>query len=682
MYKLVPVGNVQKALIHLPAYISDKHTRFYLFAESVALCTVAGSLGWFGYQIHQTVYSVRNIVQKDTFLMNSHNTPEYIFLDKALFTDLDEYRIIDSNGLLQPTNPLVYFFQIWNKIKFKKAVKLLELCNNCNNSKISLAATHRLATMAYLKDADCQYIAQMSKAHTMVGFARTNNVHRSFFLPPRKSRWTKNETLSKLRELLIKLNGMSEHKCLSFFVAFAFKDHTHEYFHPEDVPPDFRSMHVDNDNIFHLCLSALRHHCSNEKNVTDMVKQGGLLILMAIYQLLNDDQNIAEEISQLLSAASLYSNLCQDIFLTGWISVLFDWKNHHDFRIQSWANRTLLNLDTKDPVNGNNLYGKHTVLLYPKNRSQQDAKIDVVLVHGLLGGVSFSWREKDQYINKPLGIFDINKSETPRSYTSLKKSIGEDIQDYLENYTEVKDREWDEIGNGFEFVMNDLPINDSIKGNEPYTLDGSLTTVRKNASSEGYSQCWPSDWLPTDQDGLRVVGVDYSTTLSEWLPSCPLKLRKQRTLEGRTEKLMNQLLAIGIGDRPVIFLAHSMGGLLVKSMLVAARNSTDPNVRKLFEKTRSVFFFSTPHHGSPLATLNTAYRFFLWPSVEVDELRTDSPKLVSLHDEFLKCLKENPMKIVTFAESLPTEFTALKVPILCVPVQAAGCHLFTKKLCL
>lgn len=30
------------------------------------------------------------------------------------------------------------------------------------------------------------------------------------------------------------------------------------------------------------------------------------------------------------------------------------------------------------------------------------------------------------------------------------------------------------------------------------------------------------------------------------------------------------------------------------------------------------------------------------------------------------------MKIITFVESLPTEFTALKVPILCVPKEAAG----------
>lgn len=52
-----------------------------------------------------------------------------------------------------------------------------------------------------------------------------------------------------------------------------------------------------------------------------------------------------------------------------------------------------------------------------------------------------------------------------------------------------------------------------------------------------------------------------------------MRFSSHRTLEGRTEKLMNQLLAIGIGDRPIIFLAHSMGGLLVKNILVSGKLS-------------------------------------------------------------------------------------------------------------
>lgn len=52
------------------------------------------------------------------------------------------------------------------------------------------------------------------------------------------------------------------------------------------------------------------------------------------------------------------------------------------------------------------------------------------------------------------------------------------------------------------------------------------SAVRQTATNKSYSQCWPSDWLPTDVEGLRVIGVDYSTTLSEWLPSCPLKQKR------------------------------------------------------------------------------------------------------------------------------------------------------------
>lgn len=48
-----------------------------------------------------------------------------------------------------------------------------------------------------------------------------------------------------------------------------------------------------------------------------MVKLGGLQILMAIYQYLNHDEEVAEEIGKLLSVASLNRDLTQDIFSTG-----------------------------------------------------------------------------------------------------------------------------------------------------------------------------------------------------------------------------------------------------------------------------------------------------------------------------------------------------------------------------
>jgi len=48
-----------------------------------------------------------------------------------------------------------------------------------------------------------------------------------------------------------------------------------------------------------------------------MAKLGGLQILMAIYQYLKHDEEVAEEIGKLLSVASLNRDLIQDICLTG-----------------------------------------------------------------------------------------------------------------------------------------------------------------------------------------------------------------------------------------------------------------------------------------------------------------------------------------------------------------------------
>lgn len=59
------------------------------------------------------------------------------------------------------------------------------------------------------------------------------------------------------------------------------------------------------------------------------------------------------------------------------------------------------------------------------------------------------------------------------SSTSLqKKSVGEDMLDYLDSYKEVKARERDLVGSDFEFVLNDIPIKENTKGCGPYSLNG------------------------------------------------------------------------------------------------------------------------------------------------------------------------------------------------------------------
>lgn len=67
-----------------------------------------------------------------------------------------------------------------------------------------------------------------------------------------------------------------------------------------------------------------------------------------------------------------------------------------------------------------------------------------------------------------------NKIESYNSSNTItqKRPIGEDMQDYLDSYKEVKAREWDMIGSEFEFVLNDIPLKENAKGNGPYSING------------------------------------------------------------------------------------------------------------------------------------------------------------------------------------------------------------------
>ncbi|XP_072358781.1 protein SERAC1 isoform X3 [Scyliorhinus torazame] len=166
-----------------------------------------------------------------------------------------------------------------------------------------------------------------------------------------------------------------------------------------------------------------------------------------------------------------------------------------------------------------------------------------------------------------------------------------------------------------------------------------------------YTECWPKTWLAADCPSLRILSVEYDSNLSDWRSKCPVE-DERKSLAYRGRELLTKLKAAGVGDRPVVWIAHSMGGLLVKKMLLDA--SEDPEMRSVVQNTQGIVFYSVPHSGSRLAEYSVSARFLLFPSVEVKELSKDSPALRELNNNFTKLVREHEVNILSFGEMLPT----------------------------
>uniref|UniRef100_A0A7M4G2N2 Protein SERAC1 n=1 Tax=Crocodylus porosus TaxID=8502 RepID=A0A7M4G2N2_CROPO len=198
-------------------------------------------------------------------------------------------------------------------------------------------------------------------------------------------------------------------------------------------------------------------------------------------------------------------------------------------------------------------------------------------------------------------------------------------------------------------------------------IDPSLDE-KASEGEEDYSECWPKTWLASDCPALRIVSVEYDTHVSDWKAKCPVEAHR-KSIAYRSNELIKKLRAAGIGERPLVWVSHSMGGLLVKKMLVDA--SKNPEMDKIVNNTRGIIFYSVPHHGSRLAEYSLNARYLLFPSAEVKELSKDSPALKELNDDFLSFAKDKKFPVLSFAETLPTHIGSM-IKLHVVPVESAN----------
>ncbi|XP_064631236.1 protein SERAC1-like isoform X2 [Lineus longissimus] len=195
----------------------------------------------------------------------------------------------------------------------------------------------------------------------------------------------------------------------------------------------------------------------------------------------------------------------------------------------------------------------------------------------------------------------------------------------------------------------------------------SKQTQESDNGSEKQSLCWPKDWLAMDCPNVRILAVEYETQLSEWAPKCPFESEK-RSLSVRGKEMLKKLVQAGVGDRPVIWVGHSMGGLLIKQMLADARQN--PEMKQLISRTLGVVFYSTPHYGTPLAAITTQAKLVLNPSIEVKELSQGSNMLHELHEQFKYVVSRYDIPILSFGETQKMD-VGLNLKLLIVPPESS-----------
>jgi len=175
---------------------------------------------------------------------------------------------------------------------------------------------------------------------------------------------------------------------------------------------------------------------------------------------------------------------------------------------------------------------------------------------------------------------------------------------------------------------------------------------------------WPADLVPETVPRSRVLTYGYDThirhvfqgpinnsSVSDYAWDMLVCLESQR----RDPKEQS---------RPILFVVHSLGGIVVKHALWKSRNCilTHPHLHAIFESTVGVFFFGTPHRGADPRNLvhnivSTGAKILGWQVNQqiVDTLCLGSERMTELREQFLVMCHERKWRIWSFQEahSLP-----------------------------
>ena len=123
-----------------------------------------------------------------------------------------------------------------------------------------------------------------------------------------------------------------------------------------------------------------------------------------------------------------------------------------------------------------------------------------------------------------------------------------------------------------------------------------ITGGPENTWTNGDGVFWPC-WLANDLPSVCIHTVGYPSSFFE------RPIKKEMNLHEQASNLAEHIVSCGLGKRALVFVCHSLGGLLAKETFRACCETQDEDWNALSENLKLIGFFATPHKGAPLAAV-------------------------------------------------------------------------------
>jgi predicted alpha/beta hydrolase family esterase len=153
------------------------------------------------------------------------------------------------------------------------------------------------------------------------------------------------------------------------------------------------------------------------------------------------------------------------------------------------------------------------------------------------------------------------------------------------------------------------------------------------------------EWLVKAVPGARVVVVDYKA------PRFALLGGGRLSIEDYAKRLTEELTANGYTEGRCAIVAHSLGGLIAKSMLKFSTLAKNARHRQLADALEGIFFIATPHNGSQLASVA---QHFPGATKILKELAGSAATVQSLAEFYSARAQHYGIRTRAFVERRPT----------------------------